>query len=87
MGETKQHFDDMPTDRYLDHLRTIDFPVDENIKCLFKGDKSNDFYLGMIAGIKTMYEVTDGAMEGKVQDGLIHISIDLQKAFINFIKP
>jgi hypothetical protein len=78
----KTYFDTMPTERYINHIKTINLKVEENIERLFENNKSRDFYLGMIAGIKAMYEVTNNATTGKAEDMLLHIALDIQKTLI-----
>jgi hypothetical protein len=87
MENEQEYMDTSAPARYIEHLRTIPFPVEENILRLFKGDQSNEYYLGMIAGVKAYLNILNNIpMPGDFFDGCLHISIDLQKVIVQHIK-
>jgi len=86
MATEQEYMDTKAPQRYLEHLRRIDFPVDENILRLFKGDQSEEYYLGMIAGVKSYINILLTVAPPSLRGGLLHISIDLQKSIVQHIK-
>ena len=83
----KEYMDTPAPERYLTHLRELPIEVEANIAALFNGEQSQDFYLGMISGIKSYFNVLDTIpMPQSFKDGITHCSLDIQKVVIQHIK-